>query len=78
MPNTIHYSPEALADMDETYEYIRSFFFFGIDTSFCYVDCHVATLLAMAWKGPFDKLRDPGVFTCSTNYSNAQQTLPAL
>ena len=23
MPNTIHYSPEALADMDETYEYIR-------------------------------------------------------
>ena len=23
MPNTIHYSPEALADMAETYEYIR-------------------------------------------------------
>ena len=23
MPDTIHYSPEALADMDETYEYIR-------------------------------------------------------
>ena len=23
MPNTIHYSPEALADMDDTYDYIR-------------------------------------------------------